>query len=236
MEAIKVSDRSKEKVNTKTLLKNNLVPCVIYGKDYKTASLAIDSKIIQLLIKDTSFYSRILSINLNGTIEKVLPKEVQYHPVTDNVIHVDFMKVQETTKVTVDVPVNFLNKEKSPGIKLGGVLNIVRRQVELTCNASNIPEILEFDLIESEIGDSIKISNIKLPENVKPTITDRDFVIATLVPPTVEAEPTPEEGEKTEEDAGEDTKSAEGEEKKEKGDEKGTETSKETKDSKEEKK
>ena len=236
MDPIKVSDRSKEKGNIKTLLKNNLVPCVIYGKDYKTASLAIDLKTIQLLIKDTSFYSRILSINLNGTVEKVLPKEVQYHPVTDNVIHVDFMQVQETTKVTVEVPVNFLNKEKSPGIKLGGVLNIVRRQVELTCNANNIPEILEFDLIESEIGDSVKISNIKLPEGVKPTITDRDFVIATLVPPTVETETTTEDSEKTAEGEGEETKSADEEEKKVKGDEKDTEASKEVKDSKEDKK
>ena len=126
-----------------------------------------------------------------------MPKDIQYHPVTDNVIHIDFMRVQENTKVTVEVPVDFLNRDKCPGIKQGGVLNIVRRLVELKCNAKNIPEMLKLDLSNSEIGDSMKISEIQLPEGVAPAISDRDFVIATLVPPTVEIEPekTEEEGE-----------------------------------------
>ena len=103
-------------------------------------------------------------------------------------IDIDFLRVQENTKVAVEIPVEFQNQDKCPALKKGGVLNIVRRLVELVCNANNIPDKLIFDLKESEIGDAVKISNINLPEGVKPTITDRDFVIATLVPPTVEVE------------------------------------------------
>ena len=123
----------------------------------------------------------------------------------DNIIHLDFMRVQDTTKVTVEVPINFLNRDTCPGIKQGGVLNIVRRVVELSCSANQIPEKLEFDLIDSQIGDSIKISNIVLPENVKPTITDRNFVIATLAPPTIEVEPEKTAEEVAEEGEGEKT-------------------------------
>ena len=177
---------------------------------YLVLYAAIDSKTITPLIRKNDFYSKILEVELDGKNEKLLPKDVQFHPVNDNVIHIDFMRVQGDTKVTVEVPVNFLNRESCPGIKKGGVLNTVRRVVGLNCNASQIPDKLEFDLINSEIGDSVKISNFSLPEGVKPTITDRDFVIATLVPPTVEAEPETEakegeeESEKTEE--GEDKK------------------------------
>ena len=184
-------------------------------------------------LTDKGFFSKILSIELKGKEEKVLPKEIQYHPVSDNILHVDFMRVQQNTKVTVEVPIDFLNLEKCPGIKQGGVLNTVRRMVELRCNASNIPAILEFDLINSEIGDSIKISNIKLPDEVKPTITDRDFVIATLVPPTVEAEPEKEKTAETEEEA----KSEEtGEDKKEDKKEQDPKEKKESSESKTEKK
>ena len=146
-----------------------------------------------------SFYSTIIDIDINGKVEKILPKQLQYHPVSDRLIHFDFLRVQENTRVTVEIPVEFLNQEKCPGLKKGGVLNTVRRLIELSCNANNIPSKLEYDLIESEIGDAVKISNIDLPEGVTPTITDRDFVIATLVPPTVEVETKTEE--KTEEGA-----------------------------------
>ena len=139
------------------------------------------------------FYSKIIDLDIDGKKEKILPKQLQYHPVTDKLIHFDFLRVQNDTKVTVEVEVIFLNRETCPGLKKGGVLNLVRRLVELTCNANNIPEKLEFDLISSDIGDAIKISNINLPEGVKPTITDRDFVVATLAPPTVEVEAKTEE-------------------------------------------
>ena len=147
-----------------------------------------------------SFYSTILDLDIEGKNEKVLPKQLQYHPVTDKLIHFDFLRVQNDTKVTVDVPVEFLNQDTCPGLKKGGVLNLVRREVELSCNANNIPDKLQFDLIKSEIGDSIKISNIELPEGVTPTITDRDFVVATVVPPTVEVETKPTEAEEASED------------------------------------
>ena len=200
MSIIKLSLRTKENNNKKSLINEKKIPGIIYGKNTNSEKISIDLKTINLLSKNKGFFSKIIPIELNGKKENVLPKEVQYHPVFDNIIHVDFMRVQENTKVTVEVSVDFLNKEKCPGIKQGGVLNTVRRMVELRCNANKIPEILEFDLIDSEIGDSIKISNINLPEDVKPTITERDFVIATLVPPTVEAEPEPEKTE-DEEDA-----------------------------------
>jgi large subunit ribosomal protein L25 len=157
------------------------------------------------------FYSTILDIDIEGKIEKILPKQLQYHPVTDKLIHFDFLRVQNDTKVTVEVPVQFLNQETCPGLKKGGVLNLVRRDVELSCNANNIPDNLQFDLESSEIGDSIKISNIDLPEGIKPTISDRDFVIATLAPPTVEVETKPAEAEEevTEENKDEKTETKE---------------------------
>ena len=222
METIKLSSRTKNNGNPKLITNGDKIPGIFYGKNIKPQQVSIDSKTIKTLVKDKGFYSKILSVELNGVKEKVLPKEVQFHPVTDNIIHVDFMSVQENTKVTVEVPVNFLNRDASPGIKQGGVLNVVRRTIELRCNAGNIPAILECDLINLEIGDSIKISNILLPEGVQPTITGRDFVIATLVPPTVEAEPEKTEGEEVD---GEEKVAVEGSDEKEAAPEKKQESS-----------
>ena len=167
-----------------------MVPGIIYGKGTQPRKIALDDKILKKLMGTGSFYSTIIDLDVDGKKEKILPKQLQYHPVSDRLIHFDFLRVQENTKVNVEIPVEFLNQDKCPGLKKGGVLNTVRRLVELTCNANNIPSKLEFDLIESEIGDAVKISNIQLPEGVAPTISDRDFVIATLVPPTVEVEET----------------------------------------------
>ena len=188
MENYKAVIRSKESGSTKFLLNKGLVPGVVYGKGSKTLSIAFENKVLNKLMHTGGFYSKIINIDVDGKSEKVLPKVLQYHPVTDKLIHFDFLRVQDDTNVTVDVPVEYLNQEVCPGLKQGGVLNLVRRFVELSCNANNIPEKLQYDLIESEIGDAIKISNIELPEGVKPTITDRDFVVATLVPPTIEVE------------------------------------------------
>ena len=152
-------------------------------------------------------------------MKKFLPKQLQYHPVSDRLIHFDFLRVQDDTKVTVEVEVEFLNREICPGLKKGGVLNLVRRLVELNCNANNIPEKLQFDLISSEIGDAVKISNINLPEGVSPSISDRDFVVATLAPPTVEVETKTEEevaAEAEAEKSDTDAKESEGEIKKKK--------------------
>ena len=222
MESFKALDRNKEISSTHSLLTRGMVPGIIYGKGSEPTKIALEDKVLKKLMNTGSFYSTIIDIDINGKVEKILPKQLQYHPVSDRLIHFDFLRVQENTKVNVEIPIEFLNQEKCPGLKKGGVLNTVRRLVELTCNANNIPSKLEFDLIESEIGDAVKISNIKLPNGVVPTITDRDFVIATLVPPTVEVETKTEET--TEEGA------AEG------GEEKSEEKKEESSDNKEENK
>ena len=200
MENYKVVLRSKENGSNKTLLKKGFVPGIIYGKGSDPTKIAFENKALNQLMKSGSFYTKIIELEIEGKIEKILPKQLQYHPVTDKLIHFDFLRVKKDTKVTVEVPVEFLNQDICPGLKKGGVLNLVRRIIELSCNANNIPDKLQFDLEEKDIGDAIKISNIDLPEGVKPTITDRDFVVATLVPPTVEIEEeTKPEEEETEE-------------------------------------
>lgn len=197
MEKYKVIQRSKATGSTYSLLSKGMVPGIIYGKNTEPTQIAFEDKVLQKLMQTGSFYSTILDIDIEGKAEKILPKQLQYHPVTDKLIHFDFLRVQNDTKVTVDVPVHFLNQETCPGLKKGGVLNLVRRDVEVSCNANKIPDNLQFDLVLSEIGDSIKISSINLPDGVKPTISDRDFVIATLAPPTVEAETKPSETEES---------------------------------------
>ena len=190
MDNYKVILRTKEKGSTKSLINKGIIPGIVYGKKSESTKIAFELKILKKLMDAGGFYTKIINIDIDGKNEKVLPKDLQYDPVTDRLIHFDFLRVKDDTKVTVEVPVEFLNQESCPGLKKGGVLNIVRRLIELTCDAIKIPEKLQFDLFESEIGDSIKISNIKLPDGVSPTITDRDFVVATLAPPTVEVEET----------------------------------------------
>ena len=196
MDKYKVIERLKTNGSTLSLINKGLIPGIVYGKGTEPTQIAFENKVLQKLMHSGSFYSKIINIDINGKVEKILPKSLQYHPVTDRLIHFDFLRVQDDTKVTVEIQVEFLNQDICPGLKKGGVLNLVRRLVELSCNANNIPNKLEFDLEKTEIGDAVKISNISLPEGVKPTITDRDFVIATVVPPTVEVEETkPEEAE-----------------------------------------
>ena len=211
MEKYKATSRTKDNGSNKSLLKMGLVPGILYGKGTKSTMITFEDKILKKLMNSPGFYSKILNIEVDGKTEKILPKMLQYHPVTDKLIHFDFLRVQDNTKVTVEVLVEYLNQEICPGLKQGGVLNTVRRTVELICNANNIPEKLQYDLIETEIGDAVKISNIELPENVKPTITDRDFVVATIIPPTIEAEPEPEETEEGVEEGVEEGEGAESE-------------------------
>ena len=142
--------------------------------------------------------SKVFDLDIDGKAEKVLPRDIAYDPVSDEPIHIDFMRIAKGSKLVLEVPVKFINSEKSPGLKKGGVLNIVRRKVELKCPAENIPNEIVVDLDNTEINTSLKISSVKLPENVTPTITGRDFVIATVVAPTILVEP-----EKTEEVAAE---------------------------------
>ena len=220
MDSYKILTRTKDSGSAKSLLNKGIVPGILYGKGTESIKISFEEKILKKLMLQGGFYSTILNIKVNGKVEKVLPKELHYHPVTDKVIHFDLLRVQDDTKVTVNVPVEFLNQDICPGLKQGGVLNLVRRFVELACNANNIPDKLQFDLINSEIGDAIKINNIVLPEGVKPTITDRDFVVATLVPPTIEVEPEPE---KEEIEEGEEGETIEGAEEETEGESKGEE-------------
>ena len=208
----KVNQRTADSRSTKSLLEKGLIPGIVYGKGTEPTKIVFEEKILTKIMLSGFFYSKILDLEIEGKKEKVLPKALQYHPVTDKLIHFDFLRVQENTKVTVEVPVEYLNQDICPGLKQGGVLNLVRRSIELICYANNIPEKLQFDLFESDIGDTVKISNIELPENVTLTITDRDFVVATLVPPTIEVEPEPTEEEAAEGEGVEGEGEGEGEE------------------------
>ena len=199
---------------------NGNVPAVVYGGSEKNQKIYLSKKNIKNLIEKENFLSNIISINLDGKSENVLPKEIVWDPITDEPIHIDFLRIIKGVKVILEIPVKFINIEKSPGLKRGGVLNIVRRKVELKCPAENIPTELVVDLDNLDIGSSIKISSIKLPENVTPTIQGRDFVVATVAAPTIIKEPekpveeTTEEGaEPGEEGAEGEVKTAEGEKK-----------------------
>jgi large subunit ribosomal protein L25 len=164
------------------------VPAVVYGAKEPPVLIAIDPKLLKQYVGHSGFFTRLVDIQLDGKNHRVLPRDVQYHPVTDQPIHVDFMRVSKDAKVTVAVPVVFANEGQSPGLKKGGVLNIVRHEVELLCPVDSIPNSLTIDLAGKDIGDSIHISHIPLPEGVRPIITDRDFTVATVAPPTVQTE------------------------------------------------
>ena len=175
------------------------VPAIIYGGKEKNEKISISKKLLKLTIEKENFLSNIVTIKINGKDQNVLPKEVVYDILTDEPIHVDFLRVVPGVKIKIEVPVEFINQEKSPGLKRGGVLNIVRRKVELKCPSEKIPEKLTIDLNDVDIGESFKISSIKLEDDVVPTIQGRDFVIATLAAPTVMKEPEkPAEGEAAE--------------------------------------
>ena len=157
------------------------VPGIIYGGKDEPQNIALETKEVSKQIQTGHFQSTIFMIDMEGTKVRVIPRDVQLDPVRDFPIHVDFMRLAKDAFVTVDVPVHFLNDTASPGLKRGGVLNIVRHDIPVRCPADGIPESFEIDLTGMEIGDSIHISYLKMPEGVTPTITDRDFTIATIV-------------------------------------------------------
>ncbi len=165
------------------------VPAIIYGGKNENQKISISKKLLKVLIEKENFLSSIIALNVNGKTQNVLPREVKYHIISDEPTHVDFLRVLPGVKIKIEVPVNFINHEKSPGLKRGGVLNIVRRKVELNCPSEKIPKSLTLDLDGIDIGESFKISSVKLDSEVTPTIQGRDFVIATLAAPTVMKEP-----------------------------------------------
>ena len=181
--------------NTKTrgelnsLRKNGEVPGIIYGGESSNEKITLSKKEVKNLINKENFLSNVISIKLDEKEQKVLPREITFDIISDEPIHVDFLRIVKGSKIILEIPVKFINNELSPGLKRGGVLNIVRRKVELKCPTENIPTELIVDLEGTEIGTSIKISSIKLPENVAPTIQGRDFVIATVAAPTIVKEP-----------------------------------------------
>jgi large subunit ribosomal protein L25 len=171
------------KGSSRELRRKGLVPAVIYGDKQAPLSIALPVKELTLKIHGGGFMTTVATIDVDGKKISVLPKDYQLDPVKDSTMHVDFLRVSATTNVTVEVPVHFVNEDKSPGIKIGGVLNIVRHEVELHCPANAIPEFLTADLSGLKIGDGIHISNITLPAGSTSVITDRDFTIATIVSP-----------------------------------------------------
>ncbi len=170
------------------------IPGIIYGGDGEPLPIAIEDRALNRAIAQGGFMNSLFDLVSDGGNEKVLPRDVQFDVVTDRPLHVDFLRVSDRTVVTIEVPVLFLNEEDCPGLRKGGVLNVVRYTVEVNCRANAMPEHLELDLAAADIGDSLHISAVPLPEGVTPTITDRDFTIATIAAPTVQEE-TVEEGE-----------------------------------------
>ena len=182
------------------LRSKGLIPAILYGGKNPNQNISIQLKEIKNIINSDTFLSKVLELDIDGKKEKVIPRDVAYNVVSEEPIHIDFMRIVSGKKIILEIPVKFINHPDSPGLKRGGVLNIVRRKVELKCPAESIPDEIIVDLVGTDIGTSIKISSVNLPENVVPTITDRDFVVATVAAPTVIKEPekpaeeTPAEG------------------------------------------
>ena len=214
------------KSNCKQLRNMGKVPAVIYGDKKEPRYITVDYPKIVKELSRTSFFSTVFSVKLDKQEIKVLPREIQTDPLNDKPIHIDFLRVNNESKINISVPIDFVNDNKSPGLKGGGVLNVVRREVDLICKINSIPEKLEADLANLEIGSVIHMSDIKLEENVVPQISDRDFTIATIAAPTVM--PVEEEPETEGEEGEEGVEGAEGAETKE-GEEDKEDKSEETK-------
>ena len=180
---------NKSKGELSTIRRSGNVPAVIYGGKDENEKISISKKTLKSIIEKENFLSNIITLKINGKNQSVLPREVVYDILNDEPIHVDFLRIVPGVKIRIEVPVEFINHEKSPGLKRGGVLNIVRRKVELKCPSEKIPEKITLNLDGIDIGESFKISSVKLEDDVVPTIQGRDFVIATLAAPTVMKEP-----------------------------------------------
>lgn len=163
------------------------IPAVIYGNKEEPVMVTLERRMVEQELHKGGFFTQLIDLDVNGKKHRVLPRDAQFHPVSDVPLHVDFLRFSADRKITVEVPVVFLNEGDSPGLKVGGVLNVVRHEVEVSCTADRIPEHFELDLTGLEIGDSIHAHSITLPEGVEFTITDRDFTIATIAAPTVMA-------------------------------------------------
>ena len=175
------------------------IPAIIFGDKKETISIDIEEREYKKIMNQSGIFSRLLDLSVDGKSNLVLTRDIQFHPVSENPLHVDFLRIGKGSNINVSVPVSFINEELSPGLKTGGVLNTVRFELELMCPADSIPEKIEINLEGLVVGDSIKISSVNLPDGVSSTITDRDFTIATIAAPTVMSEVSTEETSEIEE-------------------------------------
>ena len=209
MNSLEVNTRNtKSKGDVRSLRLNGNVPAIIYGGSEQNEKVSVSKKTLKSLLNKEGFLSSIITLNIDGKNQNVLPREITYNVISDEPTHIDFLRVVPGAKIRIEVPVQFINHETSPGLKRGGVLNIVRRKIELKCISEKIPEAIVIDLDGVDIGESFKISSVKLEEGVAPTIMGRDFVIATLAAPTIVKEPEKPVEVETEEAAAADGKDA----------------------------
>ncbi len=188
VDATKIAAQPRERAGkgaSRAVRRAGRVPGVIYGEKAPPTLIDLDPKTVQAEIDKPGFFTRVFDVEIGGKVQRALARDIQLHPVTDRPEHVDFMRVGATTRIRVGIPVKFINQDKSPGLKRGGVLNVVRHTIEVYCRVDNIPQSFSIDLDGLDIGDSIHISKVKLPEGVKPTITTRDFTIAAVAAPSV---------------------------------------------------
>jgi large subunit ribosomal protein L25 len=199
---------------SRSLRRSGRVPGVIYGDQAPQEMVSLEARELRRAMQGARFFSTLCNLQVNGDAVRVLPREAQLHPVTDEPLHVDFVRVGRGATITVTIPVVFAHEDISRGLKRGGVLNIVRRELELLCPADAIPREIVVDLKDADIGDSLHISHVTLPEGVRPAITDRDFTIATISAPTVfrEEEEEAEAGEEVAEEEGREREAAKPEE------------------------
>jgi large subunit ribosomal protein L25 len=169
---------------SRALRREGRVPAVIYGNNEEPVMIHVEEKLLNKLLGTGHFFNSVVMVDVDGKAVRTLPKDVAFHPVSDRPLHADFLRVSEHASVHVEVPIRFENEAASPGLKRGGVLNIVRHEVELVCDAAEIPDDVVVDLTGFEVGDSIHISAVTLPKGAKTAITDRDFTLATIVAPS----------------------------------------------------
>ncbi|MBT5156843.1 MAG: 50S ribosomal protein L25/general stress protein Ctc [Rhodobiaceae bacterium] len=185
----------------RALRREGLVPAVIYGGKEAPEGISVNSRDITKIFNTGRLLSTLIEIEVKGKKQRAIARDVQLHPVRDDILHADFLRLGKDAKIAVEVAVNFLNEETCPGLKMGGVLNVVRYTIELNCPADNIPEAIDLDLAEAQMNDSIHISEVNLPDGVEPVITDRDFTIVTIAAPAALRSEAEDEAEAAEAEA-----------------------------------
>ena len=186
-EALKLTAEARERAGkgaSRAVRREGRVPAVIYGNKQDPVNIHVEEKLLVKMLQTGHFLNTVVEIDTGNGIERTLPRDVQFHPVTDRPVHVDFLRLAANATVSVQVPVRFTDEEQAPGLKKGGVLNIVRHEVEVTCPADAIPDEFVASLKGFDVGESIHISAFNLPANAKPTIADRDFTVATITAPS----------------------------------------------------